>query len=244
VNGARASVRPLTSSDCEFTWRVDLPAHAVADGEANLTLVTSQCQPAVALDSGTDVGEHGIRVDAIRLEEVDRSLGVGQAVSFVEGSDAERFLGDGWSGLEPTGVWTLGHRARISFQLPADAGTELELVLGSHAYVTPERPVLDVVFSARNEQLAARRFRHGVRNHVVTIPMTGAVVDTQGRVVVDIEIEHPVSPEELGTGSDTRPLGLHLKWLMVRRTGVRGHWDALQHRLRRAIPTRRATREG
>jgi hypothetical protein len=186
-------------------------------------------------------GEPDGRIDAIRVEAVDRSLAVGQAVSFIAGSDAKRFLGDGWSGLEPTGVWTNGHRARIILQLPAEAGTDLELVLGSHAYITPGHPVLEVVFTARNERLGARLFRHGVRSRVVpiplTIPLTGAVVDTQGRVVLDIEIDHPVSPKELGVGSDARLLGLHLKWLMIRRTGMRGHWDAVQHRLRRAKST-------
>jgi hypothetical protein len=240
VNGALASVRPLPSSEREFTWRIDLPAHVVAESEASLTLVTSECQSTAAPSPDADIGERGIRIDAIRLEEVDRSLGVGQAVSFIEGSDAERFLGDGWSGLESTGVWTIGLRARISFRLPADAGTDLELVLGSYAYVAPGHPVVEVVFTARNERLGARLRRHGVRNRVVSIPLTGAVVDTQGRVVVDIEIDHPVSPNELGTGSDTRLLGLHLKWLMVRRTGLRGLWDAVQRRLRRANPRRRA----
>ena len=105
---------------------------------------------------------------------------------------------------------------------------------------TPGHPVLEVVFTAHNERLGARLFRHGVKNRVVPIPLTGAVVDANGRVVVDIEIDHPVSPKELGTGSDTRLLGLHLKWLMVRRTGVRGRWDTGQHRLRRADPRRLA----
>ena len=179
-------------------------------------------------------------IDANTAEEIDRSLAVGQAVSFVEGSDAGRYLGDGWSGFEPTGVWTTGHRATISFQLPADAGPDLELVLGSHGYTSPMHPGLEVVFSARNERLGAHLFRHGVKSRVTPIPLTGAVVDADGRVVVDIDIDHPVSPKELGTGSDARPLGLHLKCLVVRRAGVRGHVNAVQQRLRRVDPRRRA----
>jgi hypothetical protein len=177
-------------------------------------------------------------IDAIRLEETDRLLAVGQAVSFITGSDAERFLGDGWSELEPTGVWTIGHKARIIFQLPADAGNDLELVLDSHAYLEPRHPALEVVFRNNNERLGVQLFRHGVKGRVVTIPLTGPVVDTHGRVVVEIEIDDPARPIELGTGSDTRLLGLHLKGLMVRRTGARGRLDTAQHRLRRAIPTR------
>ena len=101
----------------------------------------------------------------------------------------------------------------------------------AYANIAPGHPVLEVVFTARNERLGARLFRHGVKHRVVPIPLTGSVVDAQGRVVVDIEIENPVSPEDLGLGSDTRLLGLHLQWLMVRRTGVRGHWDTVRHRL-------------
>jgi hypothetical protein len=203
-------------------------------------------EPARPVDLGvsSDPRRLGLHLNSLIFGDIDRSLAVDQTVSFIEGSDSQRFLGGGWSELEPTGVWTISHRARIIFQLPADAGTDLELVLGSHAYITPGHPVLEVVFAARNERLGARVFRRGVRNrfpHIpLTIPLTGAVMDTQGRVVVDIEIDQPVSPKELGMGNDTRLLGLHLKWLMVRRTGVRGHWNAVQHRLRRANPRRRA----
>ncbi len=239
VNGVQASVRPLTSNDSVFTWRVDLPAQVVVDGAARLTVVSSTYQPTVTVSPDADIEERGIRIDAIRLEQVDRSVGLGQAVSFIEGSDAERLLGDGWSGLEPSGVWTIGESARVVVQLPADAGTDLELVLGADAFVTQGHPVLDVVLTAGTERLGTQRFRHGVKNRVVSIPLMRAAVDAQGRVAIDIGIGHPVSPKELGTGSDTRPLGLHLKWLMVRRTGVRGQWDTLQHRLRLAILRRR-----
>jgi hypothetical protein len=238
VNGELASVRPLTSSDCVFTWRVDLPAHVVAGGKASVTLVASEYQSAGALDAGADLRKRWLHVDAIGLEEVDRSLGVGQVVAFIEGSGAERFLGSGWSALEPTGVWTIADRARVMFRLPADAGRGLELVLGSHAYVAPGHPALGVAFTGRDGRLVTRLFRHGVKSRPVPIPLTGAVVGAHGRVVVDIEIDHPVSPKELGTGADTRPLGLYLKWLTVRRTGARGRWDAVQRRLRRATRQR------
>jgi hypothetical protein len=99
--------------------------------------------------------------------------------------------------------------------------------------------MLGVVFIARNERLGARLFRHGARNRVVQIPLKRAVVDTRGCVVIEIVIDHPLSPKELGTGSDTRLLGLHLEWLMLRRTSLRGRREAVQRRLRRAIPTRR-----
>jgi hypothetical protein len=59
-------------------------------------------------------------------------------------------------------------------------------------------------------------------------------------VVVDLEIDNPVSPKELGASGDARHLGLHLQWLMVRRTGVRGRWDAVLRRVSHADLFRRS----
>ena len=229
--------------DCQLVLR--LPP-SVRDENGGTVVDFHLHDPASPFDMGvsSDPRRLGLHLNSLTLGEVDRSLAVGQAVSFIEGSDSERFLGVGWSELEPTGVWTIAHRAKIILQLPADAGTDLELVLGSHAYITPGHPELDVVLTSRNERLGARRFRRGVRNRFVPIeliiPLTSAVVDTEGRVVVDVEIGQPVSPQELGLSGDTRLLGLHLKWLMVRRAGGRRHWDAVRSRLRRANPRRRA----
>jgi hypothetical protein len=159
-------------------------------------------------------------------------LTVGRPISFVDGSDAERFLGNGWSGLEPTGVWTIGNSATIIFELPVDVGNDLDLVLGSHAFVTPAHPELTVVFTSRAERLETR-FRDAMRRRVLRIPLA-RVIDTQRRVVVNIEIDQPASPRELGLSDDSRLLGLRLEWLIVGRTGVRGRWDTIQRRLRRA----------
>jgi hypothetical protein len=240
TNGVRASVSPLTPSNPRFIWKVDLPADVMAAGEADLTFVTPERPSSVAIDPISDVGQLGICIGAIGLEEVDRSLAVGQTVSFIKGSDAERFLADGWSWLEPTGVWTTGRRARIIFRLGADLGKDLELVLGGYAYVAPEHPEVEVVFTAHGEMLGVRRFRHSETNSDVRIPLGGVVEDTQGRVVVDLEIDHPMSPKDLGASRDARHLGLHLQWLMVRRAGIRGQWDAVKRRLGRADPFRQA----
>jgi hypothetical protein len=211
-------------------------------------------QPARPVDLGMSADERrlGLHLGSLTLEpptepitpdHVDRSLPIGRPVSFVQGSGAERLLGDGWSGLERTGVWTIAHAATISFQLPADAGADLELVLAAHAHVTPRNPELGLVVSAGGQRLRALQFRHGVKSPVVSVPLDRAVVNGEGLVVVELGIDHPVSPKELGTGIDARPLGLHLQSLMVRRTGVRGQWDMLQHQLRRADPRRRASDE-
>jgi hypothetical protein len=159
----------------------------------------------------------GLLIRTVGLEEVDRPVRPGERIVFAEGSGAARFLGDGWSALEPTGVWTVGEQASLALELTGLPPAAAELVLAVSAFVTPDHPELKVEVSALDEQLAGRVFRHGEGQRILRVPFPVPASAHAGRTLFELHVSDPARPVDLGLGGDVRRLGLHLEWLMVRK---------------------------
>jgi hypothetical protein len=221
VNGERTSVRDFSYGDPE--WRIELPWPLPADGSVDLAFVIEEPSSPRELGWSDDDRRLGIRLETITLEEIDRSVRLGEVVAFKEGSGSERLLGEGWSVLEPTGVWTDGPHASLVFRpTPAPVG-DLELVLEGDPFVFPDHQELTTEVFARGERLGARTFRHrrGARllrrRHPplsVVVPATAR--DESGRVALELRLGEPARPVDLGVSSDERSLGFHLQSLTVR----------------------------
>jgi hypothetical protein len=212
VNGERVAVRDLSYGDPE--WRIELPAPVPS--EVDLAFVIEEPKSPAEVGWSADERRLGIRLREVALEEVDRSVRPGEKIVFAEGSDAERLLGEGWSSLEPTGVWTDGEQASLVLR-PTDLspGTA-ELVLAVSAFVTPDHPELKVEVWALDEQLAGRVFRQGEAQRLLRVPFPAAAGARGGRTLFELHLSDPARPVDLGLGGDVRQLGLHLEWLMVR----------------------------
>jgi hypothetical protein len=179
--------------------------------------VTNPARP-VDLGLSTDARRLGVLLRSLMLKEVDdRSVRLGERVVFAEGSGAERLLGDGWSSLEPTGVWTIGERAQLILDLTDIAPTDLELVLDVAAFVTPDHPELEVEALAREQRLAARVLRYGEADHSFRIQLPAAMMDEERRAVLDLYLRDPARPVDLGLSGGPRRLGVHLRSLTVGR---------------------------
>ena len=131
-----------------------------ADGEVDLAFVIEEPSSPLELGWSDDDRRLGILLRTVTLEEVDRSVRPGETIVFSQGSGAERLLGEGWSALEPTGVWTDGEKASPRAQTDGRPAGDVELVLAVDPFVTPDHPELKVEVSAQGEQLGARVFRH------------------------------------------------------------------------------------
>ena len=222
VNGEHAAAREFSYGDPQ--WRIELPALMPADGEVDLTLMIEEPSSPLELGWSADERRLGIFVQAVRLEEVDSSLGLGQEVVFSQGSGAERLLGEGWSELEPTGVWTDREQASLVLHVTDAPPGDIELVLAVDPFVTPDHPELKVEVSARGKQLGARVFRHrraafrlGRGHGPFRISLPAAVRDETGRTVLELRIHDPARPVDLGLSDDSRRLGLYLRSLEARR---------------------------
>jgi hypothetical protein len=230
VNGKPAAAQEFSYGYPE--WRIEFPVSAAAGGEVDMTFVIEEPRSPVELGWSADDRSLGILLRRVTLEEVDRSVRPGEKIIFAEGSGGERLLGDGWSALEPTGVWTDGEKASLVLEPTDVPPADAELVLAVSAFLTPDHPKLDVKASARGEQLAGRVFRHGEGQRLFRIPWPAAALGTQTRrTLFELDLSDPASPVDLGLGADVRRLGLHLEWLMVRKRTRRATLgDAIRQR--------------
>jgi hypothetical protein len=217
VNGERVATRDFSYGDPD--WRIDLPAPVPA--EIDLSFVIEEPKSPAEVGWSADERRLGILLRAVALEEVDRSVRPGERIVFTEGSGAERFLGEGWSSLERAGVWTDGEQASLVLRPMDLPPAAVELVLAVSAFVPSEHPELNVEVSALGELLAGRVFRHGEAQRRLRVPFPSASGAHGGRMLFELHLSDPARPVDLGLGDDPRPLGMHLEWLMVRKSAWR-----------------------
>jgi hypothetical protein len=208
-----------------------LSAPVPTDGELDLKLMIEEPRSPLELGWSADDRRLGIRVREVALAEVDRSVRRGEKIVFTEGSGAERLLGEGWSLLEPTGVWTDGEQASLVLKLTDLPPAAAEVVLAVSAFVTPDHPEFEVEVSALGGHLAGRSFRHGEAQRLLRIPWPAAGGDQAGRTPFELHFSDPARPIDLGLGDDPRRLGLYLEWLVVRkRTWPATLWDVVREK--------------
>jgi len=217
ANGEPVATRDFSHDSGGGPWCVDLPAHVLASGEVDLTFVINEPRSPFAIGWNDDSRALGILLRSVLLGAAERSLQLGETIDFTAGSASERFLGDGWSGLEPTGVWTVGERSQLVLDLAETAVGDLEILLDAYPFVLPEHPELGVEVWAREQQLAARVFRHGEAGGPLAVPLPGALAEGERQAVLELRIHDPARPADLGLSADARRLGLHVRSLTVRR---------------------------
>jgi hypothetical protein len=228
VNGTRAAARAFSYGDPE--WRIELPSPAPADGKVDLAFVAEDPKTPLELGWSDDDRRLGILLREVTLEEIDRSVREGEKVVFGEGSGAQRLLGEGWSTLEQTGVWTVGEEAFLVLR-PIDLSpAAAELVLAVSAFVTSDHPEVGVDVSALDEHLGGRVFRDGEGQRLLRIPFPEAAARAN-RTVFKLRVSDPARPVDLGLADDARRLGIHLEWLIVRKRTAHGPLvDALREK--------------
>ena len=220
VNGERVAARDVPQGDQE--WRIELPTLVPVDGAVDLTLAVGEPRSPHELGWSDDERQLGILLRAVTLEEVDHSLQLGEEVAFSQGSGAERLLGEGWSALEPTGVWTVGERANLVFKLTPRSPGDVELMLAVEPFVMPAHRELEVEVHANGQHVATRTFRHrravlrrGPQALRAVVP--ASVIGETGRAVIELRLIEPASPRDLGLSDDSRRLGLHMRSLVARK---------------------------
>ncbi len=134
-------------------------------------------------------------------ERLARHLAATRAtrLNFGVGEPANGALVAGWSDVEPQGVWTTGTEARLEIETPGVEG----ITIGGSAYrnVSGRLSVNGVeLYAGQLADLAGRPF---------SFP-------SSDKLLIDIAVDNPASPLELGESADARKLGLFLQFVELR----------------------------
>jgi hypothetical protein len=237
---ARDFVQPYEGG----VWRVAFPSSPSLGEVVELVLIVDEPHSPRALGWSQDDRPLGIQITSLTLEEVDRTVRTGIIVSFCEGSGGERLLGDGWSALEPAGVWTVAERARLALRLADVANTDVNLVLDVVPFVNIPHPELGVEVWAGEALVADQVFRYGDAVQALRVRLPATAIDDDGRVVLDVHVRDPARPIDLGLSNDPRLLGLHLRSLSIQGPGIDeapssdvGIFERLRQQLTRSLRT-------
>ena len=172
--------------------------YALVLGSADTAGVLRNCGIPKALSSTYSVVDRACFVEAVDTLPVD------SAVRTVEGQVGTMYLKDGWGNPESWGTWSVSARASIEFEIRRPSvGKKFALVIKYAPFIAGART--EQAFRVVADGIRGRRelaTDRNVREYVV--PLEG-----EGRHTIEIEIENPVSPRELGLStSDTRKLGI------------------------------------
>jgi glycosyltransferase involved in cell wall biosynthesis len=180
--------------------------------------------------NGDDIGLRNIH-DAVRLLEQLRptieplnrleirsasgrefaSARSGQTLSFGLYGNGLEALQDGWGDSEPWGTWTIAKKASLAFTF-ADPPTETTILIVSlRSLVAPGHPNVQATFSAGNQTVAQWTGSPTAWTGDTVLSIPPSAITPDGCLVIQIAILEPVSPAQLGLGSDTRLLGVGIE---------------------------------
>lgn len=142
------------------------------------------------------------------------SYKLGEELKFSDGGKGESYLGEGWSGAEEWGIWSMGHRSEIVLQLPHVDGN-LRLTVAAHAYVHPARPHKEITVVINDRPMATWSFNIGEGTKKRSIEIPNDILRQTG--ILRIRFDSPVaeSPKEAGRGEDEREISLGLVDLTI-----------------------------
>jgi hypothetical protein len=145
---------------------------------------------------------------------------VGDELNLGDFSSDESPLISGWSILEPTGRWTVGHEATIAWSVSGHEG-ELELCIDGHAFLHQNAPAQSVQLWVNDRQAAHWQFRAGGDSPLpARIAIPAAWVRNRDVLMLTFVIASPCSPAAAGDSSDPRALGFHLRSISLTRAAV------------------------
>lgn len=143
------------------------------------------------------------------LRDFSFRIPLGETVSFADGKNS-KYLSKGWSAAAPWGRWSEGDTSYMEFDISSSLGSELELLIDGHAFLTDRHP-LQVIHVAVNDrpptQLRYDR-QSNESTHVILLPWK--LLSESGLVSIVFQFEALTSPAEQGLFGDVRLFGLAL----------------------------------
>ncbi|MFO1159895.1 MAG: hypothetical protein U1E60_13730 [Reyranellaceae bacterium] len=158
--------------------------------------------------------EDGERQQADRrlLSDAEPILSIDHTILFSQLMSA-RYLGKGWSALEPAGVWTDGQRADLAFALaPGAEGKPLALKLRFTVYVRPSLPgqTIDILVDGKRVDtwtITRAMNEGGVQERTIPLGLGRGPREETEVVLHILDPRQPLADRDI---ADTRHLGIFL----------------------------------
>lgn len=132
------------------------------------------------------------------------------------GDMAEReLLAGGWSAQEPWGVWSDGERAALNILVPASVVADVEITLEGRVFLIPGRHERQVVRVKANGEMIDKWVFGGAPRMAKSFLVPRHIAIKKRPISIELHIDHPQSPAELGLGQDKRRLALGLEKVSV-----------------------------
>lgn len=116
------------------------------------------------------------------------------------GTGNVKLLGEGWSGIEDSGVWTDGERSAIV--LDAGANANVQSIILSGYYLVPGERTRVFINGSELGVFALDR-------QLIAIPKN--IASQGGKLNITLQNLHPTTPAQLGLSSDARKLSFFLE---------------------------------
>lgn len=120
--------------------------------------------------------------------------------------NGEKYIKNGWSIQEKWGRWSNGSNAQLILPIPKEPINSLNIL--ANAYVSPAHPKLEIHISingAKGRSYVLNKFEN-----IISIPIS-TPKNLPQYLTVDFTFTNPISPKDLGLGSDDRKLGIGIK---------------------------------
>lgn len=136
-----------------------------------------------------------------------------QVIEFGKGKLGEQFLinvgqfpneGWGWTYPESWGAWSEGNRAKIVLPLPNPLTSSLHVYV--QALTSPKHPYQEIEILVNKETLDSLKVTKNSNTEIV-IPLN-LIAKNDRFITVEFRIPKPVSPQQIGLGSDNRQINL------------------------------------
>lgn len=151
--------------------------------------------------------------ESLKIIKALEKLEIGRSVVFSQKTDEDKYLIDGWSGLEKSHCWTDGKRATLRFKLESLPDNGLLFRMKAFPYLARgelDRQIVD--FSVNGEKVAQWNM---MKESWYEAKITKKIIGSDGVLNVVFDISHPASPAEFGHSSDNRKLGVGIRELII-----------------------------
>lgn len=158
----------------------------------------------------------GFRLTSFRMEPAGRlKYRLGAVIDLTAGGNASTLVGDAlgieWAQPDQFGSWTIGGGASLNivFEQPPSGGVPASFII-SDCMVSRAAPQLGVRVRANGQSVGEWTLGPARAVHRRSLELPAEAVAGRAGLKLTFEIATPRSPESLGWGGDSRPLGLRL----------------------------------